>query len=132
MSSRGTFAKYGYPTNKEYKTIKVTNSGAKILIGIDKNHSMPELSHSPNAVYVKLKKDNKTLHEIKIFNEFNYPVIEIGFHPEAKLNNGDRMTNILHYHTFNGIDRSNAYYMNDIIKEKYKIYLKEFGLYDKC
>ena len=59
MSSRGAVAKIGHVTMDAYMTIKITDSGAKILEGLNGNHSLPEISHSPNSIYVKLKKDKK-------------------------------------------------------------------------
>ncbi len=133
MSSRGAVAKIGYVTMDAYMTIKITDSGVKILEGLNGNHSLPEISHSPNSIYAKLKKDKKTLHEIRFFDENCNCIFEIGYHPEPNLNNKDRNVNILHFHYYNkNFDRSNAIDMkfHNEIKEKYKIYLEEFGLYD--
>lgn len=70
---------------------------------------------------------------MRFFDEKNMPIIEIAYHPEPNLNNGDRKNNILHFHLFNGLKRDEPMRMNvnPMIKEKYKKYLKEFDLYDK-
>ena len=135
MSSRGSFARNGHITNCEYTTKNITSSGVKILIGIGNNHSLPEYSHTPNSIYAKLKKDGVTLHELRFFNEKGFPVFEIAYHPESKINNGNKKDSIVHFHFFDGINRyPKAYRMDEYpeIKEKYKKYLKEFNLYDKC
>ncbi len=134
MSSRGAIVKCGFVTTDDYKIIKVTKTGVKILAGLKNNHSLPELSHSPNAIYAKLKDDGVTLHEMRFFDEKGMPIIEIAYHPEPNLNNNDRETNIVHFHLFKGLKRDKPVRIKDnsIIKEKYKKYLKEFELYDKC
>ena len=55
MSSRGAVAqKRGPGLDTEYRTSKVFNCGAKLLEGVSKKyHSLPDYSHSKNAVYVK-------------------------------------------------------------------------------
>lgn len=135
MSSRGSYAMNGHVTTTEYKTTGTSNSGAKKLVGTSRqNHSLPDYAHSPNAVYVKYKKDGKTVHEIRIYDENGKPIIEIAYHPEPKLNNGDRETNIVHFHTFDGLTRKDAIRIESQpnVKERYKNILKEFDLYDKC
>ncbi len=132
MSSRGALAKFGYITTKDYNILRVTESGVKILVGIGNNHSLPELAHTPNSIYAKLKEDGITLHELRFFDEKGYPIFEIAYHPEPVINNRNRETSIVHYHTFNGLTRKPANLIDDSIKEKYKEYLKEFDLYDKC
>lgn len=127
MSSRGSLAKNGHVTNKDYETIRITENGVKILNGIGNNHSLPELSHSPNSIYAKLK-DDGTLHELRFFNSEGYPVFEIANHPEPRLNGGDRKTNVLHIHTFDGMNRNPAMHMDNKTKVKYYRYLKEFDL----
>lgn len=128
MSSRGSVAKNGHVTTDNYNTVSYVLD-AKVLSGNGNNHSLPDYSHSKNTAYIKLKPDG-TLHEIRFYGDNNTPIIEIAFHPEPQLNNGDKKYSVLHYHTFNGLDRSKAQAMTKSIKEKYKDYLKEFGLYD--
>jgi len=80
-------------------------------------------------------KEKKELHELRFYDKDGYPLIEIAYHPESAINNGDREHNIVHYHTFNGINRNDPPFRMDKhpeVKEKYKEYLQEFNLYDKC
>ncbi len=135
MSSRGSRARNGHVTTHEYGTKSVLPSGTKVLSGTSKQyHSLPDYSHSPNAVYAKMKHDGVTLHELRIYDKNGNPIIEIAYHPEPTINNGDRQTNIVHFHTFNRLTRNDAQRMdkNPEVKEKYAEYLKEFNLYDKC
>lgn len=69
---------------------------------------------------------------MRFFGSDKYPLFEIANHPEPILNNGNREQNILHFHKFNGLERKDTVKMTDEVKEQYKDYLKEFGLYDKC
>ncbi len=135
MSSRGSKAKNGHVTTSEYHTSKITDNNVKILEGNAKSiHSLPDYSHSPNAVYAKLKPDGKTLHELRIYNESGKPVIEIAYHPEPYINNNSREL-VVHFHLYDeNLNRFFVGKMSDYpeIKEKYKKYLKEFDLYDKC
>lgn len=135
MASRGSAAKNGHVGTSEYKTVSITNTGAKILEGYDKqHHSLPDYSHTPNSVYVKLKKDGKTLHELRIYDSNGNPVIEIAYHPEPAINNGS-YDDVVHFHFFKkNLDRVLGGRVRDYpdIKEKYAKYLKEFGLYEKC
>lgn len=133
MSSRGSLAKNGHITTNEYRTIEITELEVKILEGLDNNHSLPDYSHTPNSIYAKLKSDGKTLHEMRFYDEKGNPIIEIAYHPEPNINNGNR-ENVVHYHLFDGLNRSEPTLVktHPEIKEKYKKYLKEFDLYDKC
>ena len=130
MSSRGSLAKNGHITIDEYETVKVTNSGTKILEGIGKNHSLPDYSHTPNSIYAKMKKSGDLL-SLRFYDENCNLVLEIGNHPEPKINNGKR-NDVVHFHKYNGLTRDDAIILTVEMKEKYKKYLKEFNLYDKC
>lgn len=132
MSSRGSKAINGHVTTNEYETSSISETGVKILIGLGRNHSLPDYSHSPNSIYAKMKSDGKTLHEMRFYDGKGNPIIEIGYHPEPTLNKGDRLTNVLHFHMYSGLDRISTEKMSDHpdVKEKYSIYLKEFNLYD--
>lgn len=135
MSSRGSYAENGHVTTSEYTTIYVDDAGGKVLEGTSpRSHSLPDYAHTPNSVYVKLKSDGKTLREMRIYGNKGQPIIEIAYHPEPKINNGDREASIVHFHIYNGLDRDPAKRMDkhSNIKEKYAKYLKEYGLYDKC
>ena len=124
MSSRGTNA--GIAFTKQYKTVG-TLYDAKILVGIDSRyHGLPEVSRSPNAKYIKLSNDGE-LRMMRIYDDERYLTLEIGYHPEASINNGNRKDKVLHYHTYNkDFNRSKAVKLtenNDIYK-KYKKYLE--------
>lgn len=124
MSSRGTNA--DIPFAKQYKTVD-TLYDAKILEGINsKYHGLPEVSHSPNAKYIKLSNDGD-LRMMRIYDNDRYLTLEIGYHPEASINNGNRKDKVLHYHTYDrDFNRSKAVRLtknNDIYK-KYKKYLE--------
>lgn len=119
MSSRGSYAVNGHVTINEYATIYVDKIGGKILEGISpKSHSLPDYAHTSNSVYVKLKSDGKTLHEMRFYNDKGNPIIEIAYHPEPKINNGDRATNIVHFHIYNRLDRAHAQRMDGTLKLK--------------
>ena len=135
MSSRGSDAIDGGTPDIEYVIVNVTDNNVKILEGVSKKfHSLPDHSHSPNAIYAKMKKDGKTLHEMRFYDEKGNPIIEIAYHPEPNINDGNRETNIVHFHLYDGLVRSEAYRMEQYpdIRKKYEKYLKEFNLYDKC
>ncbi len=134
MSSRGSKAKNGHATADEYETIEVSQTGVKILKGKYFKHSLPDYAHTGDSIYAKMKKDNKTILEMRFYDKDGKPIIEIAYHPEPKINNGN-WDDVVHYHLFN--DKLDRYYVARVkdhpeIKEKYAIYLKEFNLYDKC
>lgn len=57
MSSRGSYAVNGHVTTNEYMTTHVDSTGGKILKGCStRRHSLPDYAHTPNSVYIKLKK----------------------------------------------------------------------------
>ena len=121
MSSRGSVAENGHVLTNEYETVYVTKLGVKVLKGIGEKHSMPEYSHSSNSIYAKLK-TNGELQALKFFDENKMPIIEIAYHPESKINYGNRQDSILHFHTFEGIDRKKEVYrMDEQSRDKRKI-----------
>lgn len=129
MSSRGSLAKNGHITDDEYKTIDILLHNEKIIDGIGRNHSMPEYSHSKNAVYIIYKKG--IFHAMRIYGKDHMPIIEIAYHPEPNLNNGDRLHSIWHMHRYlPGLDRQDPEYISDKVKKKYKDYLEDIG-YDQ-
>jgi len=115
-------AYYGYNPNQD----------AKVLVGAtSKQHGLPDFAHSPNSKYIKENRDG-SFRELRDYDETGFPIIEIGYHPEPSLT-GNRNTNVLHFHTFKpdlervmgGIVSETS---NPTIYEKYKKYLKEYGL----
>jgi hypothetical protein len=131
MSSRGTFARNGHATTDEYVTVETLESGAKVLEGKNHKHSLPDYSHSPNAVYIKKNPDG-TFREIRIYGKDGYPIIEIGYHPESFLNKSNKKDLIWHYILFGpNFDRGlHPSLIDNNIKVKYAKYLKEAG-YDQ-
>ncbi len=96
MGGRGTFAA-GNPVPYTYKTIGIIE-GVKVLVGVGGKHGLPEESHSSSA-YIRLKPDG-TFHEMRIYDENHYLVKEIAYHPEPRLNGGNRQDNVLHIHEY--------------------------------
>ncbi len=122
MGGRGTFAR-GNPVDYTYKTVGYIE-GVKVLEGINGKHSLPDEAHSSSA-YIKLKSDG-TFHEMRFYDKDHYLIREIAYHPEPKLNNGNRSENILHIHEYsrdNFQDRMPRLMTSKEIK-KYKKYLR--------
>ncbi len=122
MGGRGTFA-IGNFVDYTYETIDKIGD-VKVLQGLNGKHGLPEESHSSSA-YIKLKPDG-VFHEMRIYDDDHYLVKEIAYHPEPKLNNGNRTENILHVHEYgrdNFKDRTTRLLTQEEIK-KYKKYLK--------
>ena len=94
MGGRGSYAA-GKNPDFTYKTVGSVN-GVKVLVGIGTSHGLPVESHGSEA-YIKLK-PNGTFHEMRIYDKDKYMTLEIGYHPEPNLNNGDMRTPILHAH----------------------------------
>ena len=67
---------------------------------------------------------------MRFYDSDGNPVLEIAYHGKSKLNHGNKDP-IVHYHTYDGLVRSDAARITDEIKEKYAKDLKEFDLYDK-
>lgn len=133
MGGRGTFAsgketRYTYEVNCDFDFAPDGKwEGVKILKGIDGTgkHGLPEEAHSSNA-YIKLKNDG-TFHEMRFYDEKHYLVKEIAYHPEPKLNNGNRKENILHVHEYpirDNFSKRTTRLMTDEEYEKYKKYLR--------
>ncbi len=130
MSSRGAKIKNGHVTTDEYKsTGYISDPNAIILIGNNGRHGLPDYSHTPNRIYIKLSHDN-TLRELRQYDENGHLVLEIAYHSEKSLDK-DLTKRILHYHTYDqDFNRSPAIRLtkdNPIYKKYYK-YLKELGL----
>ena len=106
-----------------YKTVGHIED-VKVLEGINGKHSLPDEAHSSSA-YIKLKPDG-TFHEMRFYDKDHYLIREIAYHPEPKLNNGNRSENVLHIHEYsrdNFQDRTPRLMTSEEIK-KYKKYLR--------
>lgn len=122
MGGRGTFAA-GNTVDYTYETVGKIE-GVKVLQGLNGKHGLPEEAHSSEA-YIKLKPDG-TFHEMRIYDKDHYLVKEIAYHPEPKLNGGNKSDNVLHVHEYkrdNFRERTPRLMTSDEI-EKYKKYLK--------
>ncbi len=121
MGGRGTFAA-GNIVAYTFATVDMIE-GVKVLKGINGKHGLPEEAHSSLA-YIALKPDG-TFHEMRIYDKEHYLVKEIAYHPEPKLNAGNRTENVLHVHDYkrdNFKDRE----PHRITKEEYSKYKKYF------
>ncbi len=122
MGGRGTYA-IGNNVDYTYETVGYIED-VKVLKGLNGKHGLPEEAHSSSA-YIKLKPDG-TFHEMRIYDNEHYLVMEIAYHPEPQLNNGNRKENILHVHDYqrdNFKDRKPRLPKPEEI-EKYRKYLK--------
>ncbi len=130
MSSRGSVAKNGHYMDDEYETKYILSHGEKVIEGIGRNHSMPDYSHSPDTIYVIYKKG--VFHAMRIYGADHMPIIEIAYHPEPKLNHGDRDHSIWHMHVYekDNLEHKAAMFISDEVKKKYKDYLEDIG-YDQ-
>jgi len=126
MSSRGAKIKNGHVTTDEYKTKRLVYD-AKVLVGKDGNHGLPDYSHSPNRIYIKENSDG-SFREMRIYDEEGIMYLEIAYHAEEALT-GNRHDKVLHYHLINKeLKRSDARKMSSEIYCKYKKYLEVYGL----
>jgi len=130
MSSRGTFTKNGHATTDEYRMVRMVYD-AKVLVGLDGHHSLPDYSHSPNRTYIKENADG-SFRELRDYDSKGHAILEIGYHGEKSLT-GNRHEKVLHYHIIapnwdrimGGRISSTE---NASIYKKYRKYLKEYGL----
>ena len=123
MGGRGTFAA-GRQVEYTYKTTGFIED-VKVLEGISGKHGLPEEAHASTA-YIKLKPDG-TFHEMRIYDEDHYLIKEIAYHPEPKINHGNRRDNILHVHDYPQRDNFSLRPVRKITRgeyERYKKYLK--------
>lgn len=129
MASRGAKSKKGKVPMEEYDTMFVMETGIKVLKGKEKkHHSLPEFAHTTTSIYGKLSDDGKYLKEIRFFDKATGKVIlELANHPEPVINHGNRQDNILHFHTYNGLDRSTAIPLSEHpeIVSRYFKYIEE-------
>lgn len=111
MGGRGT---YSVGKNVAYTYECVTKiDGVKVLRPIDskKAFKLPEESHTAGNRYVLLDKDG-VFHQYREYNKNHKVILEIGYHHEPELGNGD----VLHVHVYKipGVEWHNA-------AEKYSI-----------
>lgn len=122
MGGRGTFAA-GKNIAFTYETTGFID-GVKILKGINGKHGLPEEAHTSMA-YISLK-PNGLFHEMRIYDKDHYLIKEIAYHPEPKLNNGNRQENVLHVHDYPQRDNFKVRPPHKITKQEYEKYKKYF------
>ena len=122
MGGRGTFSKGDNPPYT-YKTVGKID-GVKVLEGISGKHALPEESHS-SVAYIKLNHDG-TFREMRIYDENHRTILEIAYHPEAKINHGNRKDKILHVHEYLKPGNFNIRPVRLITKQEYEKYKKFF------
>lgn len=130
MSSRGAVTENGHVTTSEYENVEEVYD-AKVLVGKDGRHGLPDYSHSSNRKYIKENRDG-TFREMRDYDKMGHPIIEIGYHPEPQLT-GNRHEKVLHYHLFEeNLDRVMGGEIsptkNADIYYKYRKYLGAYGL----
>ena len=122
MSSRGSRAKNGHVTTKEFRCIREFE-GAKVLVGTGTQHGLPDYSHTPNRIYIKENKDG-SLRELREYDKSGFPMIEIAYHAEPPLT-GNRHEKVLHYHTFEeDLSRNKAKKITEELRRRYSKYLR--------
>ena len=101
MGGKGTYST-GKSPEFTYKTVGMIGD-VKILEPMDETLSrkLPEESHTPGTSYVLLDKDG-VFHQYREYNSNHEVVLEIGYHQESSLGNGD----VLHVHLYRtpGVD----------------------------
>ena len=117
MASRGSVAKNSRITDEEYKTISILPHGEKVIEGIGSKH----------VIYKE-----GSFRAMRVYGGDHMPIIEITYHPEPNLNNGDREHSVWHMHVFNKKDltHNKAKFITNEIKQKYKELLEDIG-YDQ-
>lgn len=131
MASRGAVTRNGHVTTNEYSTVKIVEN-AKVLRGsTPQQHGLPDYAHTPNSFYIKENHDD-SFRELRIYNNYGFPIIEIGYHPEPNIS-GNRYEKVLHYHYFDS--NLNRYLGGRIsptenaeIYNAVKKYLRRYGL----
>ena len=126
MAARGAVAKNGHVTTDAYKVIRQVYD-AKVLVGTEHAHGLPDYAHTPNSKYIKENADG-SFREMRVYNNEGRLVLEIAYHCEESLT-GNRHEPVLHYHTYDEkLTHSKAYPMTEKLKEKYREYLEAYGL----
>lgn len=123
MGGRGTYSN-GFSPQYQYETVGKIE-GVKVLQPKDKskNLKLPEESHTAENAYVLLDR-NGVFHQYREYNSNHEVVLEIGYHHEKSLGDGDVLH--IHIHKLPGID-----YHNDITTEKRKLTIAEYRHYKK-
>lgn len=94
MGGRGSFAK-GRQAAYTFKTVGIIE-GVKVIQPLNPVNSLklPEESHSASC-YLLLDRDG-VFHQYREYNENHQVILEIGYHHESRMGNGD----VLHIHVY--------------------------------
>ena len=111
MGGKGTYST-GQSPAYTYKTVDHIGD-VKVLRPIDetKSFKLPEESHTAGNRYVLLDKDG-VFHQYREYNENHEVILEIGYHHEKSLGEGDVLH--VHVHTIPGVENHSS-------AEKFKI-----------
>ena len=100
-------------------------------MGNDGIHSLPDYAHSYESVYIKEEHDG-SFKELRLYNRNNGKVeFEVAYHPEPRINNGNRTERVLHFHEYDeDLHRSPAKKLtyDNPLYEKVKKYLEAYGI----
>lgn len=123
MGGRGTYAA-GKEVSYTYETVGKIDD-VKILQPIDKSKSfkLPEESHTGSNRYVLLNKDG-VFRQYREYNDRHEVVLEIGYHHEAGLGEGD----VLHIHIHK---KPGVQYHTDTTTIKRRLTVEEYEKYKK-
>lgn len=121
MGSRGAdYTKLNYEENRIY-TMAGRIDDAEILEGKGSNHSLPEVSHKSEVIYIQLNPDG-TFRELPTY--VNHKAwVEIWYHREKKTIRS--LDSVLHAHNLKGkdfLDHPKARYLTEDEFQKYKKY----------
>lgn len=122
MGGRGTYAAGNY-VDYNYKTVGKIE-GVKVLQGIDGKHGLPEEAHSSPA-YIQRNPDG-TFREIRFYDKAHYLFLEIAYHPEPIINNGNRKDKLLHVHEYPECNNFQLRLPRRLTKQEYEKYKKYF------
>ena len=129
MASRGVFSRNGHVTTTEYH-VDHPILDAKVLVGNNGAHGLPDYAHSYDSIYIKENPDG-SFREMRLYDPKDGRVtIEIAYHAEPNLTS-DRHTKVLHYHQYdNQLKHGEAVKLSasDPLYQKYKKYLEVYGL----
>ena len=121
MGGRGTFAS-GNPVPYTYEAVGKIDD-VKILRGIGDKHDLPVEAHFSDA-YIQLYPDGN-FKMLRIFDSDHYLIKEIGYHPEALLDESRKP--ILHIHEYPVRDNFSKRITRLMTEEEYEKYKKYFG-----
>ncbi len=131
MASRGQRNKIGVVTTTEYSTVPDTDyRNSSVIVGNNGNHGLPDYSHTPNRIYIKIGKTG--FREMRVYDGSGKAIFEIGYHPEKNLT-GNRTEKVLHYHAIGNKEdplfHQRAHPMTEDVYGQYKAFLNRWGIF---